>query len=289
MDDTYRTAQVAPAMRVLLTGAAALVILAGIPLFFFSEQTERYFAWTIQPPLTAAFLGAGYWSVGAAVVMALREREWTRMRVIMPAVTIGVSLILLASLLHLDRFHLNSPIPTARGWAWAWLILYVLLVLSLVAALWQQRRQRERELPRQRELPVWLRYAIAVLGFVLLAIGIALILAPAQAGALWPWMLTPLTGRMTGAWLTAIGIAMLAAARENDYARIYVAAATGIVYAGLQFVNLVRYPGTVEWSRPGAWLYVALLLVLAVVSAASLRGYLALRSVRAGQPHGDQA
>ena len=30
------------------------------PLFVLATTTEQTFAWTIQPPLTAAFLGAGY-------------------------------------------------------------------------------------------------------------------------------------------------------------------------------------------------------------------------------------
>jgi hypothetical protein len=44
-------------MRGLLLAAGALVFLAGFQLFILTEQTDLYFAWTIQPPLTAAFLG----------------------------------------------------------------------------------------------------------------------------------------------------------------------------------------------------------------------------------------
>jgi hypothetical protein len=58
MTQTHSTMQVFPAMRWLLVGAVGLVILAAIPLFFFSASTEQFFAWTIQPPLSAAFLGA---------------------------------------------------------------------------------------------------------------------------------------------------------------------------------------------------------------------------------------
>ena len=37
-----------PLMRRLLYVAAALVFLAGIPLFVFPTRTDRYFAWTID-------------------------------------------------------------------------------------------------------------------------------------------------------------------------------------------------------------------------------------------------
>jgi hypothetical protein len=50
--------------RVVLFVVIVLVFLASIQLFILSEQTDRYFAWTIVPPLTAAFIGAllgGIW------------------------------------------------------------------------------------------------------------------------------------------------------------------------------------------------------------------------------------
>jgi len=47
-------------MRSLLLAASFMVFLAGFQLFILTEQTEHYFAWTIQPPLIEAFLGAGY-------------------------------------------------------------------------------------------------------------------------------------------------------------------------------------------------------------------------------------
>ncbi|MBA3629040.1 MAG: hypothetical protein H0W55_05095 [Actinobacteria bacterium] len=45
-------------MRKLLWIAGFLVFLAGMQLFVFTERTEIWFAWTIDVPLTAAFLGA---------------------------------------------------------------------------------------------------------------------------------------------------------------------------------------------------------------------------------------
>ena len=45
-----------PGMRALLWVAGVLVLLAGVQLLFFTERTATHFAWTIQPPLTAATL-----------------------------------------------------------------------------------------------------------------------------------------------------------------------------------------------------------------------------------------
>jgi hypothetical protein len=42
----------------MLWVGAFLVLFAGIQLYFLTEHTERWFSWTIDVPLTAAFLGA---------------------------------------------------------------------------------------------------------------------------------------------------------------------------------------------------------------------------------------
>ena len=49
-------------MRVILLVAAFLVFLAGLQLTVFPLRTADWFAWTIDVPMTAVFLGAAYWS-----------------------------------------------------------------------------------------------------------------------------------------------------------------------------------------------------------------------------------
>jgi len=105
-------------MRLLLLAASALVFLAGFQLFTLTEQTDLYFAWTIQPPLTAAFLGAGYFASFLMEFLAAREKEWANARIAIPAVFAFITLTLVATLLHLDRFHFGSPSPFANAAAW---------------------------------------------------------------------------------------------------------------------------------------------------------------------------
>ena len=122
-------------MRRLLVVASVLVFLAGFQLFILSEQTDHYFAWTIQPPLTAAFLGAGYWSSFLLEFLASRERLWARARVAVPAVFTFTTLTLVATLLHFDRFHFGSSELFAQVAAWFWLLIY-LVVPPTMLVLW---------------------------------------------------------------------------------------------------------------------------------------------------------
>jgi hypothetical protein len=60
--------------------------------------------------------------------------------------------------------------------------------------------------PEGRRLPPLVRRALGVQGAVMVVVGVALLAVPVQAGRLWPWSLTALTGRAVGTWLVGLGI-----------------------------------------------------------------------------------
>jgi hypothetical protein len=66
------------AMRVVLVVFLALAGLAFILLYLRSGHTDREFAWTIRPEVTAGFLGAGYGAGCVLVAASLRRRPWGR-------------------------------------------------------------------------------------------------------------------------------------------------------------------------------------------------------------------
>lgn len=193
-------------LRWLLVVETGVVFLAGIPLFLGSDQTDQYFAWTIKPPLTAAFLGALYWASVPLVLLSSRERLWARARIAVPAVLVFTALGLLATLLHLDRFHLSSTILVARGVAWAWLAIYVLVPPITLTLLVGQLRRPGADPPRQAPLPQWMRALLAMQAAVMLAFGVALFLMPEATSPLWPWALTPLTAPAVAAWLVGLAV-----------------------------------------------------------------------------------
>jgi hypothetical protein len=270
------TTPVATGARLFILAAAVFVAAAGTSLFFLSEHTNQFFAWTIKPPVTAAFIGGGYLAVTTALALALRETDWAQVRVGVWVVATGLVSILIATLLHLDKFHLHSPIWSAQAWAWSWLFLYVALVPGLIAALWAQRRKLATESPRRATLAPTLRLALRLLGALMLVIGAALFVAPGTAEQLWPWPLTPLTARMVGSFYLAFAVSLFAAAWENDYVRIQVASFAYVVFAILQVVNAVRYPA-VDWQDLPGLLLAVVLLALFAIGMTGVRGYLASR------------
>src|SRR5436309_1916393 len=194
----------------LLYAASTLVFLAGLQLTVFTEQTDTYFAWTITPPLTAAFLGAAYWAAVPVEVIAARQTIWAKARVAVPAIWLFTTLTLVATLVHFDKFHFNSSLTaSAQGAAWFWLAIYAGVPVVMLLVGWLQIRAPGGDPPRGSPAPVWMRAIVLGQGAGMLVFGVGLFSLPTVVAPLWPWALTPLTARAIGAWLIGIGFAAL--------------------------------------------------------------------------------
>ncbi len=267
-------------MRWLLYAASGLVFLAGFQLFILTDYTDKYFAWTISPPITSAFLGAAYWAAVAVEFIAARERVWARVRIAIPAVWLFTTLTLIVTLLHIDKFHFTSPDLIPRFAAWFWLAIYAGVPIAMLLALVVQRRLSGVDPPRQSPFPTWLRFLFLVQGVIMLIVGAALFASPSTTIWIWPWKLTLLTGRAIGAWLLAVGVAAFHATWENDLLRIRPLGGGFAVIALLEIVALLRYPASFDWSLLQTWFYLIFILtVLAVGIFVLVRGRKANSSV----------
>ncbi len=271
-----------PGTRLVLAVFGGLTLLAFCALFVGAEQTHRVFAWTIQPPTTAAFLGAAYAAGCALELLALRRGTWAAVRLPFLTILVFTTVTLAATLLHLDRFHFGSPVPLARFAAWFWLVIYVVVPLAMVVVLVVQER-RPAEPDRWVPLPTVLRVTMLAQGAVMLVVGVALFVRPGLAATLWPWTLTPLTARMVAAWLLGFGLAVGLAGLEANLARLDVAAIAYGLLAVLELVVVARYPETVRWGSPAAWAY---LVVAVSILASSAYGLSRLRGGRVAARRG---
>jgi hypothetical protein len=253
------------------------VFLAGVQLFVFPLRTDRYFAWTITPPMTAVFLGASYWSSLVFEWSAARRRRWADARIAVPTVFVFTVLTLAATLIHVDKFHFGTEFEAStRVVTWVWLAIYVLVPLIMVVLAVVQHRQPGVDVGRTHPLPAWVRAVIAAEALLLLAVGVALFAHPEGTAGIWPWSLTPLTARAVGAWCIGLGVAAAQAWWEHDTERLQPAAHAFVAFSALQAIALARHGDAVDWDRPVAWVYVAFL-----GSAAVVGGVVVIRSTMA--------
>lgn len=268
-------------MRRLLVAAGVLVVLAGVQLFVAPTRTATWFAWTIEPPMTAAYLGASYWAAAVIEWVAATRRTWAEARIAVPGVFVFTSLTLVVTLVHLDRFHLGAEhAPATRAVTWLWIAIYAVVPVLMAVLWWRQALAPGTDPPRRQPLPPVLRGALVLQAAALVPLGTALLVAPASAAVLWPWDLTPLTARAVGAWLVSLGVVAAHGLGEADVARFAPAAWGSLAYVALQAVALVRHGDALD-GGPAAIGYAVVLGSFVVTGVVPWR---AGRRDRAGGP-----
>jgi hypothetical protein len=262
-------------MRWLLYVAAFLVFLAGLVLFVFPLRTGEWFAWTVNPPMTAVFLGAAYWSSAGLEVTGARSASWDLARLAVWPVFVFTTLTLGVTLLHLDRFHLSPDAgPLAQVATWAWLAIYAIVPVAMLVISWMQIRSR-RPAPKsvtagRPVLPRALRLLLLGIAGVLLLFGVALLAVPLQAATWWPWPLSELTARAVGAWLVGLGWAAAQGQLSGDLRTVRPVALTSVVFVILQALALLRYGGALTWPSAPAIGFVAVLIAIGVAGGWAL-------------------
>lgn len=278
--EAFEHRAILPAVRWLLVAFVALTATAALVLYLFSASTDRLFAWTVQPPLTAAFMGGGYAAGCTISLLALRERTWARIRLPFVVIWIFAALTLAATLIHLDRFHLGAEDPIARVAAIVWLAVYVIVPLAMTALLPVQARAPGGDPERGPAMPLWLRTVLVVQGAAMLGAGAALFVAPEATATVWPWEVSPLTARSVAAWLVALGAAAVLAVRDNDLAALDAPLLSYAVLGALQLVALIRFAADLRAGSPSVWVYS---LVTATVLLTGLYGVALARRTAAGR------
>jgi membrane protein CcdC involved in cytochrome C biogenesis len=259
-------------LRLILDVFAGLALIAGALLFFGATHTDAWWSWTIAPPLTAATLGAFYWAAFVLILSAARSRSWAAARPAVYPVAVIALLLLVITLIHLDRFDLDSLFGVF------WVVAYVLVPLLLAWALADQLGSRDEEtrgaqrLPGDvRRLPTVLRRALIVEGAVLLAAGVLLLIAPGAADDVWPWALSPLTSRALGSFLFGIGVAALIAVRDDDPVSFRGAAAAYTALGLLELLALNLHIPDLGGRPLATTLYAAFWVAVVLTGAYGLR------------------
>ena len=220
----------APAWRLVFRASAVLALIAGLLLFAGATRTDDFFSWTIEPAQTAAFLGATYWAAAVLFTWASAQRQWTAMRIAaLPELAVAV-LLLVATQLHLDKFHNDL-------FGYFWVAVYAVAAPVLIYLFASARAPSDEGDRPPSPMPVWLRLALLLQCAAFAVYGIGLFLSPSGFDGAWPWPLTPLTARAVAAFLIGFAIAGGIALRGNSLSRFRGAALTYAVLGALELLG----------------------------------------------------
>jgi hypothetical protein len=276
--------------RAVLWGDVVVTFIAGFALYALARRAETGFAWTIKAPITAAFLGAGYWGAMVSLALAAMTREWQRVRIAFVIGMVLTTLMLVPTFVYLDQFHLGAGSARQKELAWFWLVLYLVQPLVVVAIfVWQERAGGRQEREVEEPLLGWFRLAVLGHGLGLTAVAVAL--WPIRADGFWPWSLPDLGAAAIAVWIVTFAAGTAWSLREGDWRRArvvfpaYLAFLTLLLLAALRFSDAFDGGAWQTWTWLGTIaLSIALLGGGAVQQELISRRRAELSAVPAGEP-----
>lgn len=267
--------------RALSAFLAPFLLVAFVLLYGFPADTNRLWAWPIQSHMTSmllasAYLGGCYFFLRVLLV----ERRWAAVRAGLVSVALFATLLGVATVLHWDKFSHGKLA------FWLWAGLYLTAPFVVVAVWLLNQRYAGSPAPDAARLGRVQRWVVAGVGALAVLTGVALFVAPARAISVWPWSLTPLTGRVVGATF-CLGAAGLGVLVDDRWEAVRLMRGVQLVMFALILVAGVRARHEFFADRPLTWVmgvgFVALLALSAVsaVSDAAHRRTTGRRSMRA--------
>jgi hypothetical protein len=242
--------RVLPQTRWVAALVIPFLVLAFVILVFIPNQTGQRFAWEIKPPMTAAFMGTGYLGGAYFFARVVTARRWHRVAAGFLAVTAFTWCMLLATLLHWDRFdfrHLGGLL---------WLALY-LVTPFLVPWIWWRNRAADPGIPEpgDQAVPSPIRWLTGLIGGLMLAAAVLFFASPGLAIGAWPWKLTPLTARVLGGWFALFGVGALVISRDSRWSAWRIAIESMALWQALILVAAAFHLN--DFTRPLNWYLVA--------------------------------
>ncbi len=257
-----RNDRILPETRWLAVLIIPFLVAAFILLYFWPNDTDKLFAWTIKPAMTPMMLAAAYLGGIYFFTRVVLAKQWHLVKVgFLPVITFA-SLLGIATLLHWDRFN-HSHISF-----FTWAILYFTTPF-LVFVVWLRNRMTDPASAEPGEviIPPVIRLFIGVIGAITLAVSLLLFLQPALMIGLWPWKLTPLTARVLGAMFALPGMVGLGIASEPRWSAARIILEAQALSIAMILIATARAWSDFDQSNPLTWFFVGGLSFLLVAIA----------------------
>ncbi len=255
--------------RILLptTIAAAAVIvvllLAFLALYTQPDHTDVNFAWTVLPRTSALLIGAGYTAGAYFFLRLLSDRRWHRVQAGFLPITAFTVCMLLATLLHLNRFH-------AGTWPfYLWTIIYIITPFALPLLWWRNRRTEARGL-EEHDLyfSAGVRRVMRLVASAGLLAFVAAFIRPSLLISVAAWKLTPLTARVFAGWSILTLSALLSIANDGRWSAARTMLESAMVGIALTLLALPRMWNDLDKGNPMTYAFIGGAAITLVAFAA---------------------
>jgi len=245
---------------------AALVVFcilvpAVIVLWGFPGRTADVWAWTIKPDLTPIFIGSGYAAGAYFFWRTFRARRWHPSSAGVFSAGAFASVMLVATLLHFDRFnHGHAPVLGAIAF-YGWVIVYIITPVAVFWVWWRNQRIGPRAPePDDVVLPASVCLGARVVGGAAIVVAAVFFIAPQAQIDLWPWTLTPLTARVLASFTFQVGVGAVLLSLDSRWSGWRLLIQTFFVATAFLLVGAVRAFDDFDTGNALTWVYLACLV-----------------------------
>ena len=255
---TVSNPKISSLLRVLTLVEVIVLFLAGCGMFFLPKVVAPFWPWTVAP-FNASFLGAVYAAAMIAAVMQTAYARWSPTRIVTPMIFIFTLIIILLSLVHLDRFDFQRPE------VWIWFALYIVIPINAGVHIYLYR-----QIPPADTTPpsMFGKNLLLIQGIILGVYGMALLVIPTTAASIWAWKIDIFHAQLYSVtFLTpALGAILLvkAASKVEWLSMGLTQSALGL----LPLIGLVVVDASakrVNWDSAGAWIWITLFSAIFII------------------------
>jgi hypothetical protein len=249
-----------------------ILVPAALVLWLRPGRTADEWAWPVMPQMTAIFLGSGYGAGAYFFMRTFLARRWPPSAAGVFGAGFFAALMLLATLIHWDRFnHGDAPAVAAIAF-YGWVSVYIVSPFVVLGLWWANRRTDDRRpLPGEPRVPDGVRLVARAFAVGAFAAAIVFYVFPGTAIDLWPWTLTPLTSRVLGSFTAQVGAGALLLAADPRWGSWRLLVETYWVAAALLLVGALRAWDEFDTGNPLTYLFVGGLAAQALALAVLYR------------------
>jgi hypothetical protein len=239
-------------VRAIAAFVIFILLLAFVILYIFPENTAIWFSWTVKPNLTPMLMGAGYLAGAFFFFRVLTEQSWHRVQLGFLPITSFTILMLLATLLHWDRFHQGALA------FYLWTAVYILTPL-LVPFLWWRNRVADpgNADSLDYQLPKRVRQMLAMVSCCGIIVSLILFAFPDLFIGISPWTLTPLTARVGAGWVVLASATVLSIASDPRWSAARNLVQAGMIGIALMLLAFLRAWADLNQANVLTWLFIA--------------------------------
>jgi hypothetical protein len=250
--DTQKDDRILSFTRIVAAAVTMVLVTAFYALYLNPTRTDTLFSWTILPPSTAIFMGAGYTAGAFFFVRLLGQKKWHTVSAGFIPITVFTVFMLLSTFLHWNRFHLGTLI------FYLWTGIYIITPF-LVPFIWWHNRRTDPGILDENDLRFsrfvrWSLGGIAaagMLGFLVFFI------RPAILIAIFPWKLTELTARIFCGWGFVTLVSILSIAVDGRWSAARIPVESGVVGIFLLMIALPRMVADLDPLKPMTYVFIA--------------------------------